>query len=273
MFYYNPELCFKDLSAEGQFAYLNMVNGFALSQFLTGNRYIRIRNELVSKNYITYLASIRRFMPLGNYYEFDIFTKNTYERKNKRYTFQVRFRLWFPHCALQKESREKVLASFFTPIAMIVLDKLNPTSQFELIEDRFTLGIDKVTTNEPAHTNDVWSILVTKFETSKVITYRYDLVVDYQWRSDFVNSYDLCYIRVANNATCGSVTLQYINGRLERVGENPTARINGLYGTYVAECVGLGRTVEECADEFATIINNCPYNWRVIYPYALRVCL
>jgi len=254
--YINYSECLQNLSTDAIIGYLYLISGVPLSQIYSGRTYIRVRNELISKGYASLTTvpgtRIRRLLPLGTYVEFDIYSKQHYEYKRDQYTFQVRFRIWFPKCYPTEPKR---LLGLFLPLAYDFTDRINYGVHIEATELPFTIGIHRVTDNALVHNNDVTSVLVTKYTATRVIIYRYDFHIRYRWLPIYTSLdsvyVDMCQLYILRAISCRTGIDLY---------QNYNARFTEITGSPYNE------------ELYRYILNKCDFRWTIYIPTSVTLC-
>lgn len=251
--YVNYAECLHNLSTRSILAYLYLISGVPLSQIYSGSTYIRTRDELILKRYAERYIPLRRILPLGTYVEFDIYSKETYTYKRDQYTFQVRFRIWFPKCF---PTDADSLLSLFLPLAYDFMDRINYGVAIEDTNLQFVIGIHRVTNNALIHNNDIVSVLVTKYTATRVITYRYDFHVRYRWLPIY-SSLDSVYVDM-----CQLYILRAISCRTG----------SDLYRNYSSAFESISG-VPYNEELYRYILHKCDFRWSVYIPQSVILCV
>ncbi|CAH69438.1 hypothetical protein [Deltalipothrixvirus pozzuoliense] len=248
-------------------AYKEMVASTPLSTMFSGRSYYTVRDALSSihlitrsSNYIPLLLPVHapRLFPMGEYVEFDIYTKKPYERRNKRYTVQIRFNIWLPFGALITTNVPQRLYSLFFPIANLLFSRINVGASLDdMLETQnipATIGI-KSRTNAMVHNVNTVSIIITKIESSTVNSYIYDYILRYQWRFDDMggNAYniEICNLQILHAQSCRSN--------------------KSLYDLYNDTYREFFHTDKNRYDYF-TIFDKCPFTWKLYTPPRTPLC-
>jgi len=250
------------------FAYRQLLAGVALSVMFSGRRYRVVRQVMVSydvaritNDYIplTAPAPSPRVLPVGERIVFDIYSRNRYVRRGKEYTVQIRFDVWFPLGVIQKKKYGGQLLALFFPIADALFRRINVGASIEdMVESQdmdFTVGV--VSRERDVIRNvSTWSIIITKYETSKVTSYPYDFIVKYRWTFDDLGgggmyNADMCYLGIIKAVSC-------------------TTNIN-LYESY-------NRTYTEYTgqpfprERYHIIFNACDFTFNYLRPTQVPLC-
>jgi len=248
-------------------AYRQMLAGTALSSMFSGRRYKVVRQIMVSHDVarltndyvpLTAPAPSPRVLPVGEHIVFDIYSRNRYVRRNKEYTVQIRFDVWFPLGVIRKNKYGEQLLALFFPIADALFRRINVGASIEdMVESQeldFTVGVVK-REKDVIRNLSTWSIIITKYETSKVTSYPYDFIVKYRWTFDDlgggVYNADMCYLQILMARSC-------------------TTNIN-LYESY-------NRTYTEYTgqpypyDKYHIIFNTCDFTFNYLRPTKVPLC-
>jgi len=256
-----------ELQATVFLAYRQMLSGIALSNMFSGRRYRTVRQIMISHDVaritndyvpLTAPAPSPRVLPVGERIVFDIYSRNRYVRRGKEYTIQIRFDVWFPLGIIRKKKYGDQLLALFFPIADSLFRRINVGASIEDMTEsqdiEFTVGVVK-REREVIRNLSTWSIIITKYDTSKVTSYPYDFIVKYRWTFDDIGegtyNADMCYLRILIAKSC-------------------TTNID-LYESY-------NRTYTEYTgqpfphDKYYTIFNTCDFTFNYLRPTRLPLC-
>lgn len=258
----NPET-----QAKAFFAYRSMLSGIPLSAMYSGTSYIRVRDVMLTHNLVrrstdyvptTTFASTPRLFPMGEHVVFDIYTKQTYMRKGKLYTVQVNFDVFFPLGVIQKDNYDVQLYRLFFPIAELLFRRINVGASLESMtgsmDMQFTLGIVK-REHDIIRNIGTWSIVITKYDESRVVSYVYDYIVKYRWEFRDLGggtyNADMCHLRIARAVACNS-------------GNDLYTLYNESYKKYT------GR--DKPYHEYTDIFTNCDFRFSYLRPVYTPLC-
>jgi hypothetical protein len=256
-----------ETQASAFFAYRSMLSGIPLSAMFSGKAYYRIRSTMVAHDLIrsstdyvpiTSFATAPRLFPVGERFEFDIYNKKKYVRKGKSYTIQIHFDVWFPLGVIRTKNYAEQLFALFFPIADMLFSRINVgASVEEMVESQnvdFTLGIVSAT-RDIIRNIATWSIIVTKYETSRVTSYVYDFVVKYRWEFKDIGggtyNADMCYLHIANARSCATDRDLYT-----------------LYNETYREYTGRDKPYYE----YSNVFTNCTFTFSYLRPTRIPLC-
>lgn len=259
-------------------AYKSLVSGLPLYAMYHGTTYDIVRavmlvNDLVRRttDYVplTSPAPSPRYLPVGVRVVFDIYTKQRYYIKGKAYTVQIHFDVWLPLGVLDKKCLNTVgrippecatqLYITFFDVAERLFSRINVgASLYSMLGGEqnveFTVGIEKVEKSVIRNVS-TWSVIITKYETSKVTSYVYDFVVRYRWEFTDLGggtyNVDICNVYILTAMAC-------------RTGRNLFVVYNSVYRDMT------GRDYDY--ELWRTVLNKCEFTFNYYRPTSVDMC-